>query len=208
MNPQEYEALRSLLAQLVEIRGVEKDPEADLLIREAVVRQPDVTYLLAQRTLLLSAALDAARGKIAALERARRQTITSEPPWGFGSPPEAVATAEALARRRSFEPPFAGAPSATATVSSVPVGSGATPSFLGQAAAAAAGVAGGAFLFQGVEDLLGHNGGGLSAHDAAVPSEDVTVNNYYGSEPAGEREVGFDRENDGDGFADAGDDFV
>jgi hypothetical protein len=208
MNPQEYEALRSLLAQLVEIRGVNKDPEADLLIREAAVRQPDATYLLVQRTLLLSAALDAARGKMAALERAQRQTTTSEPPWGFGSPPEAVATAEELARRRSFEPPLARPPSTTATVSSVPLGSGATPSFLGQAAAAAAGVAGGAFLFQGVEDLLGHHGGVLSTHDAAVPSEDVTVNNYYGSEPEDEREAGFDRENDGDPFADAGGDFV
>jgi len=45
MNPQEYEALRSLLSQLVEIHGVNKDPEADLLIREAVARQPKrLTY--------------------------------------------------------------------------------------------------------------------------------------------------------------------
>ena len=35
MNPQEYEALRSLLTQLVEIRGVKKDPEADLPTPEA-----------------------------------------------------------------------------------------------------------------------------------------------------------------------------
>ena len=208
MNPQEYEALRNLLAQLVEVHGVKKDPEADLLIREATMRQPDATYLLVQRTLLLSSALAAARGKIAALESAQRQAITSEPPWGFGSPPEAVATAEALARRRTFEPPVAGPPSAATAVSSVPVGGGATPSFLGQAAAAAAGVAGGAFLFQGAEDLLGHHGGVLSTHDAAMPSEDLTVNNYYGSEPEGEREVALGREDDGDGFADAGDDFV
>jgi uncharacterized protein len=46
MNPQEYEALRGLLTQLVEIHGVKKDPEVDLLIREAVARQPDATYLL------------------------------------------------------------------------------------------------------------------------------------------------------------------
>jgi uncharacterized protein len=57
------------------------------------------------------------------------------------------------------------------------------PSFLGQAAATAAGVAGGAFLFQGVEDLLGHHGGALSPHDIAPPAENMTVNNYYGSEP-------------------------
>jgi uncharacterized protein len=66
MNPQEYEALRNLLAQLVEVHGVKTDPEADLLIREATMRQPDATYLLVQRTLLLSSALAAARGKIAA----------------------------------------------------------------------------------------------------------------------------------------------
>ena len=66
MNPQEYEALGSLLAQLVEIRGVKKDPDADVLIREAVTRQPDATYLLVQRTLLLRAALDEASRRIAA----------------------------------------------------------------------------------------------------------------------------------------------
>jgi hypothetical protein len=36
MNSQEYEALRSILAQLMEIRGVKKEPEADALIQAAV----------------------------------------------------------------------------------------------------------------------------------------------------------------------------
>jgi uncharacterized protein len=208
MNPQEYEALRSLLAQLIEIHGVKKDPEADLLIREAVARQPDATYLLVQRTLLLRAALDEARRRIAALST-QRQGSTSDPLWGLGRPPEAIAAAQALEPRRlGVAAPPAGPSYVAPTGSSAPVGGGAMPSFLSQAAATAAGVAGGAFLFQGVEDLLGHHGSDLSAHDIAPPAEDVTVNNYYGSEPGDERELTLDRDGDGDDFADADDDFV
>jgi uncharacterized protein len=67
MNPQEYEVLRRLLAQLVQIRGVTKDPEAEALIQEAVAQQPDATYLLTERVLLLGAALDRARARAAEL---------------------------------------------------------------------------------------------------------------------------------------------
>jgi len=52
-------------------------------------------------------------------------------------------------------------------------------SFLGNAAATAAGVAGGAFLFQGLENLFGH--GGSAFPGAGMPTEtveNVTVNNY------------------------------
>jgi uncharacterized protein len=209
MNPQEYEALRSLLSQLVEIHGVKKDPEADLLIREALALQPEATYLLVQRTLLLRAALDEARRRIAALSMPR-QGSTSDPFWGVTSPPEAIAAAAALTPPRlNSGVPLASSPAATATASSAPGSSGAAvPSFLGQAAATAAGVAGGAFLFQGVEDLLGHRGGELSAHDAALPAEDVTINNYYGSEPGDRREAALDRDTDDLDIADTGDDFV
>ena len=209
MNPQEYEALRGLLSQLVEIHGVNKDPEADLLIREAVARQPEATYLLVQRTLLLRAALDEARRRIAALSM-QRQGSTSDPLWGFTSPPEAIAAAEAPTPPRvNFGLPLASRSSAAATASSAPESSGAAvPSFLGQAAATAAGVAGGAFLFQGVEDLLGHRGGELSAHDTALPAEDLTINNYYGSEPGDRREAALDRDADDLDVADTGDDFV
>jgi hypothetical protein len=64
------------------------------------------------------------------------------------------------------------------------------------------------FSSRGVEGLLGHHGGALSAHETATPAEDVTVNNYYGSEPGDERATTLDRDGDGDDFADAGDDFV
>jgi hypothetical protein len=53
---------------------------------------------------------------------------------------------------------------------------------LGNIAATAAGVAGGAFLFQGLEHLLGgHAGNGFLGpqHALTSPTETTTVNNYY-----------------------------
>jgi hypothetical protein len=187
MTPQDREALQSLLTQLTQIHGLNKDPEADLLIREAVARQPDAPYLLVQRALLLGAALDQARARTAeqarAAQRARDEVL--DPPqasWARGAPSTAT------------PPPSAGAAAA--------------PSFLGQAAATAAGVAGGAFLFQGIEDLLGHHGSPFSTDDGAtaLPTEDVTVNNYYGDR-ADER-TSLDRDDESDDLTDLGDDAI
>jgi uncharacterized protein len=192
MNPQENEALRSLLAQLMQIREVKKDPEADALIKAAIAQQPDATYLLTQRVMLLGVALDQAWARIAELvneaQRGRSDYVDSA--------------------REPLAPPSAG--------SSLPmapgVGAPATaPSFLREAAATAAGVAGGAFLFQGIEDILGRHGGSFAGHDAATflpATDEVTVNNYYPSEPDSEHEPSHDRDSDGDDFADADDDFV
>lgn len=58
---------------------------------------------------------------------------------------------------------------------------------LGTVAATAAGVAGGAFLFQGIEHLMHPNGGfGMMGQNGMAPSggtvENTTVNNYYGDD--------------------------
>ena len=191
MTPQDREALQGLLTQLTQIHGVNKDPEADLMIREAVARQPDANYLLVQRALLLAAALDQARTRMAeqarAAQRPREEPL--EPPqtsWARGAP----GTGGPIT-----PPPSAPAPAA--------------PSLLGQAAATAAGVAGGAFLFQGIEDLVGHHGSPFSGHDAAtaLPTEDVTVNNYYGERGDEEQRTSFDRD-DSDDVTDFGDDAI
>jgi hypothetical protein len=58
---------------------------------------------------------------------------------------------------------------------------------LGNVATTAAGVVAGSFLFQGIENLMGHhNQSGFSASNAdahAVPpvAENTTINNYYDS---------------------------
>src|SRR5204862_7507582 len=58
-------------------------------------------------------------------------------------------------------------------------------SFLRSAAATAAGVAGGALLFSGIQSLFGHGFGGFGGTAfAAQPSITETVINNYGSDPA------------------------
>jgi hypothetical protein len=53
--------------------------------------------------------------------------------------------------------------------------------FLGNAATTAAGVAGGAFLVQGLEGLFGHHPGGFLGESAPAETvENVTVNDYSG----------------------------
>lgn len=63
-------------------------------------------------------------------------------------------------------------------------GGGGGSGFLGSMAATAAGVAGGAFLFQGIESLMGHHGGASSllGQNGQLPVENTTVNNFYGSD--------------------------
>lgn len=144
--------------------------------------------------LLLDVALDQARARIAELvneaQRGRSDYVDSG------------------AAREPLAPPSAGSSLPTAPGVSAPAPATA-PSFLRQAATTAAGVAGGAFLFQGIEDILGHHGGPFAGHDAATflpATEDVTVNNYYLGEPDSEHGPSHDR--DGDDFVDADDDFV
>lgn len=60
-------------------------------------------------------------------------------------------------------------------------------SMLGTVAATAAGVAGGAFLYQGIEHLFNGNSGSGFAHQNGLSApveniENTTVNNYYGSD--------------------------
>ena len=194
MNPQERSLLENFLSQLVQIRTLNKDPEADKMIRQAVDRQPDAAYLLVQRALLLSEGLDQAKARIAALEQAQGESSSgggflsgggsgwnnpggpsySAPP-GFSRPPAQPAQYAAAPY-----PPAAG----YAPPPSPGFGSG-VGSFLGQAAATAAGVAGGEFLFEGLENMFGHHGGapfgGLAPQP--FPTEDVTINNYYPEDP-------------------------
>jgi hypothetical protein len=229
MTPQERSLLESFLAQLVQVRSVNKDPEAQRLIEQAVAEQPDATYLVVQRALLLNQALEQAKARIAALEQAEtgRDRGFLDPNasgWGNQSPGPASGGSGSVAGYRGQQasaPPYAaapqyapaygappgygpafGAPPAYAPAYGAPMGGGFS-SFLGQAAATAAGVAGGEFLFQGIENMFGHHGGyggggfgggggggpgfggggyGSEGFASAGPTEDVTINNYYGPE--------------------------
>jgi hypothetical protein len=159
MNPQERELLQDFLRQLVEIRGVHKNPEAQALVARAFAQQPDAPYLLVQRALLLEQALSSAKAQIAELQNAQagssgRSFLSGANVWGRSA--EQAFQRPTLSVDGRPIPANPERPSSTPSPATAPM----SPfgSFLGQAAATAAGVAGGAFLFQGLESLLGAHG--------------------------------------------------
>lgn len=179
MNTEEKRLLSEFLDQLKGIRGIQKDEEAQALIKVAADSQPDALYLLVQKSLLQYQALNGAKVQIAALQReladVRRNegaagSFLGNNPWGApAGRPAPVAAPQGYPQAA----PVSGAMGAS------PFGS-----FLGSAAATAAGVAGGAFLFQGLESLMGHHGGGYGFSDTGYMghggAENVTINEYYG----------------------------
>jgi hypothetical protein len=187
MNLQEREQLNLFLQQLVQVQASQKDSEADQLIRDACARQPDAGYLLVQRAMQLEHGLQAMKAKLdqvqAELERARSGTqtsfLTDANAWGKPAPtpvsPTAASPAPAFGApmqpRAPTAAPAAAAPSAW--------GSG----ILGSVATTAAGVVAGSFLFQGIQNMMGHHDGSGAANVAANATPPVTentvVNNYY-----------------------------
>jgi hypothetical protein len=181
MSPQEIQTLQQFLTQLVQVRGIAKDTQADAMISGAVAQQPDAAYLLVQRALLMEQALNHANGQIAALQN-QLQATQQAPARGFldaetwGSP--------AAQRQQPMQQPMM-APQAMYPAQAPGFFGGRVGSMLGNVAATAAGVAGGAFLFQGIEHLLNPGGGGFlgSGGGYAPPFESTTVNNYYNDAP-------------------------
>ena len=202
MTPQERDLVTALLDRLKQQGNQPKDPEADALIRNAMAEQPDAPYSLVQTVLIQDMALRNAESRITELERqvaqAREAAAPQQPPASFlggagrGSVPSAgvwtrssAAAAPAPAWTESSgasasAPAAAAAPAAGAPTLMPGAGSG----FLRQAATTAAGIAGGALLFQGIQSLLGpHYGGGLLSGMPTQPGISETVNNYYYEEP-------------------------
>ncbi len=187
MNPHEQAILENFLDQLVRVRGTRKIPEVDEMIRRAVDRQPDAAYLLVQRSLMLGQALEETKARLAEYELGQGQgSFLNAGASSAPATPQAVA-ASAPERSQASRPGSASAlsgalPAGAPPASPEPLRAGGTAGFLGQAAATAAGVAGGEFLFQGLENLFSPHGASAASHEAQsfIP-QDVTVNNYYGN---------------------------
>jgi hypothetical protein len=212
MNTQEMQVLETFLDQLTAARAGAKDPQAENLIAEAIARQPDASYLLVQRAMLLEQALASAKAQILSLQR-QLQSAQAASPSNFLEPANAWGNS---APARPAAPPASAAPAIFPTQAPSPAAPTAQPGFLsggfghavGTIAATAAGVAGGAFLFQGIENLMHHNsGGGFMAQPSmgATPGETTVVNNYYGNERPSADDVNASESDNGfldDGFAD------
>ena len=175
---------RSLIAGLFErIRGAEaayRDPEAETFIADQVRRQPHAPYAMAQTLIVQNQSLEAAKARIEELEqRLRDDEASARPqasPWGpragdaMGAP---SSFGGGDSGRRGYEPqqPFGGPAGQGGQAYEQPSRGG---GFLSGALQTAAGVAGGALLFQGLRSMFG--GGEAQAGEAAkladTPSAD------------------------------------
>jgi len=181
MSPQDSQMLNEFLSQLIQARGIQKDPEADALIQRAVAQQPDAAYLLVQRSLLQEQALNNARDRIAALENQVRSSQRGDDgkfldanSWGNsgGTRPAQAPAQYQREYQRDYQPPYQSqppqyqqpAPSSGFLRGAFGGGGGGGfggSSMLGSIAATAAGVAAGSFLFHGLDNMFhDHNQGG------------------------------------------------
>jgi uncharacterized protein len=193
MTPQEEVMLNDLIGRVEQTQLAEKDPEAEQLLNQSLARNPDALYILAQTVLVQKYALEQATAQ---LEQLRRQPATQPahstsflgnllnrfdpappptpppPPPGYGAPPAGQAWNTVPSYGPPPVPPAYGG------------GGGGGSSFLRSAATTAAGVAAGAFAFQGIESLLhgfGHQGGfGGGGYFGGGGQEEIINNNYYG----------------------------
>ena len=185
MSPQDSQMLQDFLSQLIQARGIQKDPEADAQIQRAVAQQPDAAYLLVQRALLLEQALNNAKDRIASLENQVRSgqqggdggKFLDANSWGnSGRTPPAQSyqrdTQQPYQSQPQYQPPYQPQYQSAPASGFLRGGFGGT---LGSIAATAAGVAAGGFLFQGLENMFGHHehGGGNRLLNSDDPSNNL-----------------------------------
>jgi len=178
MTPQERQLVDELFDRLAKLENAPRDPDAERAIADGLRQAPHAVYALVQTTLVQDEALKRANARIQELEggppqepsrgfldnmrdtlfghEERRGSVPTVRPGGLGS-------SGVWGSGQAAPPPpppgygsYAPGPS--------PLGSGG--SFLGTAAASAAGVIGGAMLLNGIRSMFGHSGGfGSAAYD-------------------------------------------
>ena len=158
MQAEERDLITGLFDRLRPFDSQPRDPEVERLIANLVSRQPSTAYLLTQTVLVQEQALKGAQDRIAELEAKAGAApasgfLSSAPkigPWGTA--------------------PVAASPTRSPLQAAVaPQQAGGGGGFLRSALATAAGVAGGALLFEGIRGMLGHNPGPFSTTAAAAP---------------------------------------
>jgi hypothetical protein len=219
MTPEEHNLISGLFDRLGQAANSQaKDPEADQLIRSKVAEIPVAPYLLVQSTLVMQQALSNAQNRISTLEKQLSEASSgsgAQPAGGGGflagvanlfgggqphpqppratppSPPPLPPQAPMQSPLQPQSQPYGYPPSAPPPVP------GRGGGFLQGALSTAAGVAGGALLFQGIESLIGHNpgpfsgamtpsGGFFGGGGSPIETTEITNNYYEGDENRGQ----------------------
>jgi len=189
MTPQERQLIGELFTRLASLEVSPRDPDAEAAIREGFRRAPNAAYSLVQTVLVQDEALKAANAHIQEYERASgTPQQPQEPPRGFldnmrdallgreeprGSVPRVPQAGAPMGAPSPWgqNPGQAGYPQGGApgypgagAQMQAPPQQGGGGSFLGTAAAAAAGLIGGSLLMGGIRSALGgHQGSGPAA---------------------------------------------
>src|SRR5262245_6985717 len=188
MTPEERNLVVDLFDRLARLEDSPRDREAERLIQDGLRQAPNATYALVQTTLIQDEALKRADARIRDLEA--QLGGGAEPPrqGGFlenmresmfgrretpraGSVPTVRPGGESAPMGtppgyRTDAPPMAQAPMAQAPMMGQPSSGG---SFLGTAAATAAGVIGGSLMMDSIRSMMGGHRGG-TAHAAYEPA--------------------------------------
>jgi hypothetical protein len=223
MTPDERTLLQNFLSDLNASRPAQKDGEADRMIGDALRASPDAAYVLVQHALMSDQALHAAQDQIAQLQAQLRSMPVPAPassgaflggqgaagpsPWArAAAPPPPQPQYQYQDQYAQQAPPSGGGFFGPGPLNR----GGGLGSFLRGAGTTAAGVAGGALLFDGISNLFGgHHGGGFGGFGGGGfgggfggQPEEIIENNYYGSDQGG----GFGGGDPGGGWDTGGDD--
>jgi uncharacterized protein len=193
MTPEERDLVTQLFDRLAALEDAQRDPEAERLVRDGLRQAPNAPYALVQTVLVQDEALKRADARIRELEGGaeapRRDTsfLGSMRDSLLGRQETRGSVPSVRPSEADMSPAWqrTGAPPGPEPAAA-PIGPGG--SFLGTAAATAAGVVGGALLLNSIRSMMGHAGG---AHAAFDPSGSVLGG---GSAAGGElsREAGLD----------------
>lgn len=212
MQSEERELISGLFGRLQPFEAQPRDGEAEALIKDSIARQPAAPYLLVQTVLVQEQALKAAQERIAELE-AKAGAAAPAASGFLGSAPK-IGPWGAAAQPAAPDAPATPRPSVPSTRSplqaAVAPQQGGGGGFLRTAMATAAGVAGGALLFEGIRSLMGSNPGpfGQTA-SAAQPAPLLPQDDQVQQASADDNPMPDDLRNDDDdtgGYDDGGGD--
>jgi uncharacterized protein len=178
MTPQERELVSSLFDRLATLENQPRDADAERTIIEGLRRAPNATYALVQTALVQDEALRRANARIQELETRAGDAPASQPtgfldgmrdallgrPARGGSVPS-VRPAQSQAAQPQAQDQSAAFGSAPPWRQAPATGGGS--SFLGTAAAAAAGMIGGSLLLDGIRSMMGPGHGAFGIADPA-----------------------------------------
>jgi len=177
MTPEERNLIAELFDRLATLEDAERDPDAERAIKDGLRQAPNAAYALVQTVLVQDEALKRADAHIRELEAGLGIGAEERRPAGFLDNMRSAVWGRHEAPRagsvpsvRPADPPM-GAPGGYATGMQPPpyAPEPARPggSFLGTAAAAAAGMIGGSLLLDGIRSMTGHRPAGFGSSDSA-----------------------------------------